>query len=229
MQYYHVMLHRLLFAILVLAAATARAEAPKVVVTIKPVHALVEGVMAGVGTPQLLVPPAATEHSFSLRPSDARALQEADVVFWVGEDLESFMAKPLQALPRNARVVELSEAPGMTLLENREGGAWEAHDDQGHGHKHGHKHDAKKAHAHGETDMHLWLDPDNAARIAAVAAETLGAVDPANAARYAENASEIGRNLAALDEELRALLAPAQGRPFIVSVSYTHLTLPTKA
>lgn len=195
-----------------LFAASARAEAPKVVVSIKPLHALVGAVMEGVGEPKLLVPPAATEHSFSLRPSDARALQSADLVFWVGEDLESFLAKSIRALPARARIVALAEAPGMTLLALREGGAWEPHEDE-------REHEEAKGGggpAHEEQDMHLWLDPANAGRIVAIAAATLSEADPANAARYAQNAGRAQQAIAALDAELAAIFEPVRERPFIV-------------
>ncbi len=120
------------------------AEAPKVVTSISPVHSLVAGVMEGVGEPQLLVRGGGSPHSYSLRPSDARALEQADVVFWIGEDLEVFMSKPLEALAGDAEVVELIEAPGIRLLDYREGGSWEAHDDHGAGHDdHGHDDHAK--------------------------------------------------------------------------------------
>src|SRR5919106_6675550 len=81
--------------------------APAVVVSIKPIHALVAGVMAGVATPELLIEGAGSPHSYALRPSQAQALEEADVVFWVGEGLEAFLEKPLAALSGNAKVVEL--------------------------------------------------------------------------------------------------------------------------
>lgn len=203
------MLHTVLAIALVLAAAAARAEPPKVVVTIKPAHALVSGVMEGLGEPRLLVPPAASEHSFSLKPSDAKALQTADLVFWIGEGLESFMAKPLAALAADARVVALSRAPGVALLARREAGAWEAHEEP-HGHGHGH------ADSHGEADMHLWLDPGNAAHMAAAVAAALSATDPANAGRYEANARALQARLAALDAELGAAFAPVGAQPFVV-------------
>ena len=99
-----------------------------VVASIKPVHSLVAGVMAGVGEPDLLVKGAASEHSYSLRPSGARALQQAEVVFWVGETMETFLVKPLHALAGDASVIDLWRAPGLTLLPTREGGMWDAHE-----------------------------------------------------------------------------------------------------
>src|SRR5688500_8668175 len=101
-----------------LLPATA-AAAPEVVVSIKPIHSLVAGVMQGVGEPLLLVKGFGSEHSYSLRPSEARALAQADVVFWVGETMEAFLIKPIESLSREARILELGEAPGLTLLPTR--------------------------------------------------------------------------------------------------------------
>ena len=97
---------------------------PNVVASIKPVHSLVAGVMQGIGEPVLLVNGAGSEHSYSVRPSEARALQQADVVFLVGETMETFLIKPLQALAGDARVIELWQVPGLILLATREGGVW---------------------------------------------------------------------------------------------------------
>src|SRR3546814_18237771 len=81
--------------------------------------------MKGVAMPHLLVRGAGSPHSYSLRPSDAAALQSADAVFWIGRGLETFLAKPIESLARNARIVELAHAEGVTLLDMREGGVWE--------------------------------------------------------------------------------------------------------
>jgi zinc transport system substrate-binding protein len=110
-----------------------------VVASIKPVHSLVASVMQGIGEPVLLVKGTGSEHSYSLRPSAARALEQAEVVFWVGETMETFLLKPLQALAGDAQVVELWRAPALILLPTREGGMWQAHEhgdehaDAGHG------------------------------------------------------------------------------------------------
>ena len=124
----------LLLGIGVAALATgpnvaSSAEAPAAVASIKPIHSLLAGVMDGVGRPALLVPGGASPHTFSLRPSDAKALEDADIVVWVGEDLESFLVQPLDALASDAYILELSRAEGIMLYEFREGGAWDEHDD----------------------------------------------------------------------------------------------------
>lgn len=163
----------LLAAGLLCAAAipSAWAEAPRVVATISPVHALTAGVMAGVGEPHLLVPAGQSPHTYALRPSDARALQQADIVFHIGEQLETFLQQPLRTLAGSAQLVTLMAQPGLLLLPARRGGTWEAHthdhdhahdavhgDAQAHGHDHDHDHDhehaAEHGHAHGHHDEH---------------------------------------------------------------------------
>jgi zinc transport system substrate-binding protein len=195
------------------AGRAAADEAPAVVVSIKPVHSLVAGVMAGVGEPALLVQGAGSEHSYSLRPSQARALDQAEVVFWMGETMETFLIKPLQVLSGNAKVVALWQSPGLTLLPTREGGMWEEHD---HGDEHAEAHDDEHEHAHGETDMHVWLDPSNAKVLAAAIATTLSDADPANASTYQTNAARLDQRLDELDRLLQGKLAAVAERPYVV-------------
>jgi zinc transport system substrate-binding protein len=204
----------LLSGLLVSTTATA-ADAPKVVVSIKPIHSLVAAIMQGVGTPDLIVDGAASPHTYALKPSNARSLQEAKVVFWVGPGMEAFLQKPLAALGSNATIVELDDAPGITKLKFREGGAFEPHDDgdeheASDDHAHGHNHD------HGEFDTHLWLDPHNAKALVSEITTSLVAADPANALTYQANQKALNDKLDALDTEIASTLAPVKDKPFIV-------------
>lgn len=213
-----------LLASLPLAAPVA--AAPEVVVSIKPLHSLVARLMQGVAEPALLVTGGASLHSFSLKPSQAGLLEQADLVVWIGPGFETFLAQPLESLAPDAAQVEALELPGILLLPPREGGVWEAHDHGGEGHEHeheaeGHEHDDDHDHAHdpaheGEVDGHLFLDPGNALVIAEAAAGRLEALDPANAATYAANLEGLRGELAALDAEVAAALAAARGKPFVV-------------
>jgi len=185
--------------------------APDVVASTKPLHSLVSAVMGDVATPGLIVKGSASPHNYSLRPSDAAALESADIVFWTGHGMELFLADALDTLSTNARVVELAEAPGIALLPVREGGAFEAHshgDDHDHDHDHGHGHD--------EGDMHFWLDPENAKLMVTEIAAVLGEADPGNAATYQTNAEAELVRLDALTAELGETLAAVEGKPFIV-------------
>ena len=143
-----------LLAASALAASAFAAQAePKVVVSIKPVHSLVSGVMDGVGTPELIVEGAGSPHTYALKPSKAKALADADVVFWMGPDLEAFLEKPIGTVASNAKSVALMNAHDLKKLPFREGGPFEAH-----GHDEAEKHDdhdhgaKKKAHSHDDHD-----------------------------------------------------------------------------
>ncbi|CAN7476400.1 zinc ABC transporter substrate-binding protein ZnuA [Rhizobium sp. LjRoot30] len=220
----------LLASAALLSAGTAKAEAPQVIVSVKPIHSLVAAIMKGVGEPGLIVEGAASPHTYNMKPSNAQKLQDANVVFWVGHGLEAFLDKPLDALGGDATVVALEDAPGLTKLKFREGGAFEAHDhgehegEEGHAHagehahEDGHTHEEAGAHHHeeGEFDMHLWLDPVNAKAMADEIEKTLVKVDPANADTYAANAKALDEKLDALDKELADIVAPVKDKPFIV-------------
>jgi zinc transport system substrate-binding protein len=185
------------------AHAAVHAAAPDVVVSIKPIHSLVAGVMAGVGEPRLIVGGASSPHTYSLKPSDAEALSRARLVVWVGPTLEGFLAKPLQALAGAADIVELDRAPEVHVWRARVGGLWEADTD------------APKATAI-DADGHLWLDPDNAKAIVDLVAAKLATLDPEHAERYAANAQALDASLTALDARLRVALAPVHDVPFVV-------------
>jgi zinc transport system substrate-binding protein len=204
-----------------LTAAPAWAEPPKVVASIAPVHSLVAAVMVGVDAPTLMVPPTASPHTFALKPSDAKNLQNADLVFWVGENLEGFLRKPLKTLSKKATVVELAESKGVALLDRREGGAWEEeeHAGEGRGHKDGRGPGKKDRHAHDHEegkDMHIWLDPANARAMVTAIAKALGERDPANKEKYAANATATVARLDVLEKDLRAKLAPVATVPYLV-------------
>lgn len=190
---------------LLFAPLFACAAQPVVVASIKPVHALVAGVMQGVGEPLLLVSGGASPHEYSLKPSDARALGAAQVVFWIGPELESFLVKPLANTP-TARSVALLDAPGVTLLPLRAGGAWEAHD-------HDHDHDPAPT---ASRDVHLWLDPVNAAAMVRQMVAVLGAADPARQAEYARNGAVLVERLDRLNQQLASALAPVREQPYLV-------------
>lgn len=201
-------------------ADSAAEAAPKVVVSLKPIHSLVAGVMAEVGEPMLLVKGSASPHAYSLRPSDAQALSEAELVIWVGDAMESFLARPLRTLAGDAEVITLSALPEMTLLESRRGGAWAPHvEDEstsgqpsaGHG---GDEHE--HAHGPGGHNLHLWLDPDNAIATVQAAVAALSRIDPDHGTNYARNGNALIGRIAALDREMRAELAPVKDTPFVV-------------
>jgi zinc transport system substrate-binding protein len=184
-----------------------------VAATIKPVHSLVAAVMGDTGEPALMLDGPASPHVTALRPSQARIVEKSDVVFAVGEGLEAFLHK-LMENDGGARIVELADAPGVELLDYRETSDHEDdRDDQDE-----HDDDAAQddGYEHGNTDPHIWLDPDNAKAMVGHIAAVLGAADPSNAESYNRNAQEVSRDLDRLERELAARLAPVKDRPFLV-------------
>lgn len=209
-------------------AGVAMAEAPKVATDIAPVHSLVARVMQGVGEPALIVPPGASPHSHAMRPSEAAALEDADLVIWMGESLTPWLGGAIDALAGDAHVIELLGEGESRVLTFREGVAFAAHDhgeeddheaqeheahgQEGHADHEEHDHD----HAHDGADPHAWLDPMNARIWLDVIAQELTGHDPANAALYAANATAAQAELDALAVEIAAQVAPVRGKPFLV-------------
>jgi zinc transport system substrate-binding protein len=197
------------------AFSTASLAAPKVVATIKPIHSIAANVMAGIGEPELLLDAAVSEHTAQLTPSQVRAMQNADLIVAVGENLEAFLHKALEN-PEigQKKVFEAGEAPGVKALPARDGGLWEPHSHEG---------ESEEAHAeeghdhvHGGHDPHIWMDPENAKAIATELAKTLGGLDSANAAKYQENAAKFASALDTLSAEIKTEIAPVQDKRYIV-------------
>ena len=169
----------------------------KVVTSIKPLHSLVSYVMDGVGTPDILVDGSSSPHTFQLKPSHATMLQEADIVFWIGEDLETFLETPLESIAKNSRHITLMDSDEIELLKFREKNIFDGHDEHGdehdehgdeHADEHGDEHDDHHdGHAHGEHDIHFWLDPEIAKTIVKIVTRELSEIDPANASTYKSN------------------------------------------
>ncbi len=213
---------RFLLAAAAVMLAVPVTAAPRVVADLAPVHSVVARIMQGAGAPDLLLPPGASPHGYALRPSEAAALEAAEIVFWIGPAYTPWLAEPLATLAADARRVALQEAEGMTLLPVRDSGPFDAHDHD-HDYTHDLDHDAEThTDAHhdaapsGTIDGHLWLDPLNAAAIAAAAAAALADADPENADLYRANADEFAAEMAALTEGIADRLAPLRNRPFLV-------------
>ena len=214
----------LIFTILSFLTIFTSANAEiKVVASIKPIHSLVSYLMDGVSKPSLIVDGYASPHGFALKPSHAKMLQEADIIFWVGEDLENFLEKPLTSIAKKAEKIELMEAHGLNKLKFRERNIFDDHDDHGHedGHKkkddhddHGHDedghkkkddhddHDDHEGHHHGEYDPHIWLDPINAKIILNEMVEHLIENDAKNASTYKSNLDKALKDIDKLTMEV---------------------------
>ena len=224
--------------LMVMVAVSARAADGKldVVVSIKPMHALVAGVMQGVATPHVLLNDQQSPHHFALKPSQARLLQQADLVFWVDSSLETPMPALLTGLTPHAKNIRFMADTGLVRYKNAnwdgaDGDDHEVHDDQkeqddhddhegdeDHDSHDGHNsHDGHDGHdrAH-RVNPHIWLDLDNARRMVWSIAATLSAVDREHAAIYASNAANLDKRLSALREEARQQFAGIRRNSFIV-------------
>ena len=158
----------------------------KVVTSIKPLHSLASYLMDGVGKPDLIVDGYASPHGFSMKPSHAKMLQNADLIFWVGEGMENFLEKPLNSIAKKAEKIELMETKGLQVLKFRERNIFDEHDHDDHD-DHAKKEDDHDGHAHGDYDSHIWLDPMNAKVILNEMAEHLIENDTENASKYKNN------------------------------------------
>lgn len=199
-----------------LCALPASAQADvKVLASIKPVHSLVAGVMQGAGNPELIVDGSASPHDYALKPSQAKALADAQLVFWIGSGLEGFLEKPLKNIGGKATAVPLAQAEGIDHLGFRELDEIGKKDDHDHGHKHGHDHSHGHDHA-SEDDPHIWLDPRNAAAMVTAIEAALVKADPENTETYSKNADALRSRLTDLEKQIAEQVAPLKDARFVV-------------
>ena len=193
-----------------------------VVASIKPIHSLVAAVMGDIGTPHLLLEAPSSAHHFTLKPSQARSLQAADIVFWVGPTMEQPLTKALATLAPQAQTLPLIESAGLVLINfDKVTPAHEKHDHEKHDHeKHGHeKHDKHDEHAKHDDHLinpHIWLDPQNAKIMLGAIAARLAKADPENASTYAANADSMAARLAILETDITSQLASYSAAKFLV-------------
>ncbi len=202
----------LLFTTVLPLSAPATQAGERVVVSIKPLHSLVAGVMGKTGTPALLIEENASPHEYHMKPSRMKWLTDADIVFYIDDRFETFLPAALEALTTPPQRAVVGQEAKITRFSLRRGGAWEAHQ-----HAHEHEHEHEHSHATDESyDPHIWLDPVNAQNIVSYIAERLSEIYPENKEIYATNAAGLITRLAALDDALKAKLSGAKGKPFIV-------------
>jgi len=181
----------------------------RVVASIKPLQAIAAALMRGAGQPELLLPGGASPHSYALRPSQVFLLQRADLVFWIGPDLETFLAKALQSLPDRAKILTVQELPGLQLLPAREGGIWGEDEEAEPAGAEGH-------HRPGGTDLHVWLSPRRTRVLAEALSRALAAADPERGALYRRNLETFSAQLEQLSADLDRQLGAIRNRPYLV-------------
>jgi zinc transport system substrate-binding protein len=202
----------LLLSALVLPLLAAPVQALQVVASVKPLQLLSAALLDGIAEPQLLVPADASVHNYALKPSDVRRLATADLVIWVGPELELFLAKALNNT--DAQVLQLM-APAAVHADEHDG--HEAHDEQDEHDEHDGADDAEPESAHRHAvDAHLWLDPDLMLAAAQRLQALLSDIAPEHRQALADNYARFAAALQARDQALRQQLAPLADRGFFV-------------
>ncbi|MBS4640455.1 zinc ABC transporter substrate-binding protein ZnuA [Aeromonas media] len=210
---------RILTLITALLAVSLPVRALEVLTTIKPLGFIAAAITDGVSEPRVLLPTGASPHDFSLRPSDIRSINDADLVVWVGPELEGFMTKPLAKHPH---ALTLTQVPGMPLFNYVTQESHNDHDHEHEAHAHG-DHDeghegyeGHEGHHHEGVDPHLWLGPTQAKVIAKAIATELGKQDPANQARYAANLAAFDAKVDARDEVIAGQMKAVNQKGYFV-------------
>jgi zinc transport system substrate-binding protein len=197
----------LLFVVFITGFSTVTAAQAnvRVLTSIKPLQLIAAAVQDGIAVPEVLLPPGASPHNYALRPSDVRRVQEADLLYWIGPDMETFLPRVLSG--RSKASVPVESLPGMHL---RHFTATSDHHDDDEDDEHDHDHRP------GSVDAHLWLSSANARVIAAKMAADLSEADPANAARYQSNVKAFDARLDALDVTIKQRVAGISGKQYFV-------------
>lgn len=222
------MTHRAIAALLTLAflpaSGGATETAPRVVADIPAIHSLVAGVMEGRGTPDLLMSGASSPHDFALKPSQASAIERADLIVWTSAGLTPWLDDALDTLADDGVALELMALAGTERLPLRQDA--QKHDEEGHdehdhdkdhAHDHAHDHEDEHAHDHGDIDYdpHGWLYIDNAILWTAHITETLALADPEFADHYRANGAAVQANLRAQFDALGKLLEPVKDKRYM--------------
>lgn len=201
-------------ALLSASACYSHAEI-NIVASIKPIHSLVSAVMEGVGTPDLIIDGANSPHNFTMKPSQAKMLEAADIIFWVGQEMEPFLEKSLDTVGKNAKAIEMMDAHGLKKINLREGGPFEnhSHDEED---EHEGPLDDHDEHNQGKFDAHIWLDPVNAKKMIHQIEEALISIDPANAEKFERNAEVATAKIDTLIANVSNVLKPVKEEGYIV-------------
>ncbi|MFD2173179.1 zinc ABC transporter substrate-binding protein [Rhodobacter lacus] len=228
-----------LLALLAALPAPALAEVPQVMTDLPVIQSLTAQVMGDLGTPAVLLEQGGNAHSYQLKPSQAAALQSADLVIWVGPEMTPWLERALDTVAGSGARLALLHTPGTHLQDfggapHAEHGdedhdlAAEAHDHAAHAEgaeDHDHAEEGEEHHDHSGLDPHAWLAPENAEIWLDQIAATLSSADPEHEATYAANAKAAKASVAALDARLQAELSPVAGRPFVVfHAAYGYLS-----
>ncbi|WP_456417902.1 metal ABC transporter solute-binding protein, Zn/Mn family [Thiolapillus sp.] len=156
--------------------ASSSEDQLRVVVSVKPVHSILSGLLKGAGAPALLVGAGKTPYGQVLTQEQTQSLKSADLIVWVGPELEKFLVEPLAQMPENSRIVTLLDRPELKILPQRQ-------DDNA-------------------RDPHFWLDSRNAILLIDLLTRELMLLDPARSHLYKRNRDAVYNKIAKLDRQL---------------------------
>ncbi|MDG6312714.1 zinc ABC transporter substrate-binding protein ZnuA [Glaesserella parasuis] len=200
---------------LALLGATAVTNAD-VLTTVKPLGFIANAITDGVTETKVLLPTSASPHDYSLKPSDVEQLQSAQLVVWIGEEMETFLEKSIEKLPKE-KVLTLEDVPAIKELVEHSGEEKEDKHDHKHEHKHSHNHahhdHSHDGHSHDE-DWHIWLSPKASEHIAEQIAERLSQQLPEQKAKIAENLANFKATLATKNSEIAKQLEPVKSKGY---------------
>lgn len=178
-------------------------EKIKVVASIKPLSGLTKAIGGGYITVDTILSTNHSEHIYQLKPQDVKNIQSADLIFWVGPSLETYLKKPLKIKnDKSKNVFSLMAIPHLTTYPARQGLEWSD------AHNHQHEHDAY--------DSHIWLDPNNALTMISFISAKLSEIDPAHAKDYEHNAHELSEKIISFDKKALSELSQQQNKDFLV-------------
>ncbi|MDO9745253.1 zinc ABC transporter substrate-binding protein ZnuA [Glaesserella parasuis] len=198
---------------LALLGATAVANAD-VLTTVKPLGFIANAITDGVTETKVLLPTSASPHDYSLKPSDVEQLQSAQLVVWIGEEMETFLEKSIEKLPKE-KVLTLEDVPAIKELVEHSGEEKEEHHEHKHGHSHNHTHHAHSHDGHNhDEDWHIWLSSQASEHIAEQIAERLSQQLPEQKAKIAENLANFKTTLATKNSEIAKQLAPVKSKGY---------------
>lgn len=217
---------RLALILLFFAAPACAGTPPNIATDIPAIHSLVASVMGDLGAPKSVMDPTASPHGYALRPSEAKTLSRADIIFWVGPAQSPSLARAIKNLAPKASSSSLIDAPGTHILPRRETAIFGEYDDHD-AHSEHHDHD------HGPIDPHAWLDPQNAIIWLDHIAETITKHDPENAAEYRENAARAKTDIRAAMGEIEIQLSGLNAKYIVLHDAFqyfeTRFDLPAAA
>lgn len=207
-------LNRILLASAFAITSIANQASATVLATTKPLGFIVSAITDGIVSTEVLLPDGASPHDYALRPSDVQRLRSADLVIWVGPNMESFLAKPLKQVDEKKQI-SLSELNSVKPLLHK---GTEEHDHDHNDNQLADKHDDHDGHEHnhGDYDMHIWMSPEIAKQSAIAIHDKLLELMPHNKDKLDANLSRFEQELEQTKEKIVNIMQPLHGKGYFV-------------